>query len=127
MRVSPRLILALGLAGLLFAPSAAGRAPPFFHQLKPLFAHFGEPSLAKAQKDGVTRGFSVNPPEAWLDEQTKQANGIDWDINKAALDWMGVKTIKQEAQKIDEQQDGASSPPPAFNFAVPPHCHAYRH
>jgi ABC-type amino acid transport substrate-binding protein len=103
MRVSPRFILAFGLAGSLVALSASARAQTFFHESKPMFDNCGDPSLAKAQKDGITLGFSVNPPEAWLDEQTKQANGIDWDINKAALDWMGVKTIKLEWMPWESQ------------------------
>ena len=61
-----------------------------------MFDSCGDPSYANAVKSGITLGFSQNPPEAWLDEKTKQPNGIDWDINKAALDWMGVKTVKLE-------------------------------
>ena len=48
----------------------------------------------KRGKDGITLGFSQNPPEVFQDEKTKQPAGIDWDINKAVLDWMGVKKIK---------------------------------
>jgi len=103
MLVSPRFILAFGLAGSLVALSASARAQTFFHESKPMFDNCGDPSLAKAQKEGVTLGFSVNPPEVWLDETTKQAKGIDWDINKAALDWMGVKTIKLEWMPWESQ------------------------
>jgi len=103
MRVSPRFIIAVGLAGSLVALSAPARAQTYFHESQPMFDNCGDPSLSKAQKDGITLGFSVNPPEAWLDEQTKQANGIDWDINKAALDWMGVKTIKLEWMPWESQ------------------------
>ena len=89
-----------GVAVSLSAWPAAGpvRAdePTFFSESKPLFDNCGDPSLSKAQKDGITLGFSENPPEAFLDEKTKQASGIDWDINKAVLDWMGVSTIKVE-------------------------------
>nr|WP_283949672.1 ABC transporter substrate-binding protein [Limobrevibacterium gyesilva] len=68
-----------------------------------MFDNCGDGSLAKAQNEGITLGFSQNPPEAWLDEKTKQPNGIDWDINKAALDWMGVKTIKVEWMPWESQ------------------------
>ena len=68
-----------------------------------MFDNCGDPSLKKAQTEGITLGFSNNPPEAWLDETNKQPNGIDWDINKAALDWMGVKTIKIEWMPWESQ------------------------
>src|SRR5882757_8776215 len=104
MRVSPRFMLALGIAGSLAAlPALAQPEPSFFNESQPMFDNCGDPSLAKAVKDGITLGFSVNPPEAWLDDKTKEANGIDWDINKAALDWMGVKTIKLEWMPWESQ------------------------
>ena len=59
-----------------------------------MFDHCGDGSYTRAVNDGITLGFSQNPPEAILDEQTKQPSGIDWEINKAVLDWMGVKNIK---------------------------------
>jgi ABC-type amino acid transport substrate-binding protein len=77
--------------------------PTFFSESKPMFDNCGDGSLSKAQKDGVTLGFSQNPPEAFLDENTKQAGGIDWDINKAALTWMGVDKIKLEWMPWDSQ------------------------
>src|SRR5258708_5712394 len=95
MRVSARIILALGVTGSL-AGAPAMAQETFFNESQPMFDNCGDPSLTKAQKDGITLGFSVNPPEVWLDETSKQAMGIDWDINKASLDWMGVKTIKLE-------------------------------
>jgi ABC-type amino acid transport substrate-binding protein len=104
MRVSPRFMLAFGLVGSLAAvPAFAQTEPSFFNESQPMFDNCGDPSLAKAQKDGVTLGFSVNPPEVWLDETTKQAKGIDWDINKAALDWLGVKAVKLEWMPWESQ------------------------
>ncbi|HYB10166.1 MAG TPA: transporter substrate-binding domain-containing protein [Alphaproteobacteria bacterium] len=103
MRMSHPIFLALGLAGSLIAGAAVAADPTFFNESKPMFDNCGDGSLAKAQKDGVTLGFSNNPPEAWLDESTKQPTGIDWDINKAALDWMGVKTIKIEWMPWESQ------------------------
>jgi polar amino acid transport system substrate-binding protein len=103
MRMSHGIFLALGLAGSLVALPAVGADPTFFNESKPMFDGCGDGSLAKAQKDGITLGFSNNPPEAWLDEQTKSPTGIDWDINKAALDWMGVKTVKIEWMPWESQ------------------------
>jgi polar amino acid transport system substrate-binding protein len=103
MRVSTRIILAFGFAASTVALPAAAQEPAFFNESQPMFDNCGDSSLAKAQKDGITLGFSVNPPEAWLDDKTKEANGIDWDINKAALNWMGVKTIKLEWMPWESQ------------------------
>src|SRR5215469_3040579 len=93
MKVASCFALVFGLAGSLVVFAARAEDPQFFNESQPMFDNCGDPSLKKAQTEGITLGFSNNPPEAWLDETNKQPNGIDWDINKAALDWMGVKTI----------------------------------
>ena len=104
MSLHRRIGLALGLVCLAWGgPALAQAQQEFFSESKPMFDNCGDPSYANAVKNGVTLGFSVNPPEAILDENTKQPRGIDWDINKAALDWMGVKTIKQEWMPWDAQ------------------------
>jgi ABC-type amino acid transport substrate-binding protein len=102
-----RVAAAFGLAAAALAlpPTAPARAeePTFFSESKPMFDNCGDASLSRAQQDGITLGFSQNPPEAFLDETTKQASGIDWDINKAALDWMGVSKIKLEWMPWESQ------------------------
>ena len=103
MRRLDRFILALAIVGSFTALPAFAQQQTFYNESQPMFDNCGDPSLAKAQKEGITLGFSVNPPEAWLDEQTKEAKGIDWDINKAALDWMGVKNIKLEWMPWESQ------------------------
>jgi len=103
MKVASCFALVFGLAGSLVAFAARGEDPQFFNESQPMFDNCGDPSLKKAQTEGITLGFSNNPPEAWLDETNKQPNGIDWDINKAALDWMGVKTIKVEWMPWESQ------------------------
>jgi hypothetical protein len=75
---------AVALLALPPAAPALAEEPTFFSESKPMFDNCGDGSLGKAQKEGITLGFSQNPPEAFLDEKTKQASGIDWDINKAA-------------------------------------------
>jgi polar amino acid transport system substrate-binding protein len=95
MSLTRRIGFALGIACSVLTPVLA-QTPQFFNESKPMFDNCGDASYANMVKNGITLGFSVNPPEAWLDENTKQATGIDWDINKAALDWMGVTNIKQE-------------------------------
>lgn len=97
MNTQTHFVLAAAFAGALaVAPSAFAQDQKFFFETTPNFASCGDESYARAMKDGVTLGFSQNPPEAIFDETTKQASGIDWDINKGALDWLGIKTIKTE-------------------------------
>jgi ABC-type amino acid transport substrate-binding protein len=103
MKISTRLALAVGLAWSAGALPALAADPEYFMESKPMFDNCGDPSYAKAVKEGITLGFSQNPPEAFLDEQTKQPSGIDWEINKAVLDWMGVKNIKVEWMPWESQ------------------------
>ena len=106
MSRSHRLALTLSLAcgfAWCFTLAAIAQEPTFFTESQPMFDHCGDGSLAKAQKTGITLGFSQNPPEAILDEKTKQASGIDWEINKAVLNWLGVKTIRVEWMPWESQ------------------------
>ena len=98
-----RLALAVGFTTALAATAALADEQTFFFETKPNFDNCGDGSLAKAQKDGITLGLSQNPPEAILDEKTKEASGIDWEINKGVLDWLGIKTIKLEWMPWESQ------------------------
>jgi polar amino acid transport system substrate-binding protein len=80
----------------LAAPVAMAEEPTFFNEAKPMFDNCGDPSLSKAQTDGITVGYSVGPPGVIFDEATKQASGIDVDINNAVLAWLGIKNVKME-------------------------------
>jgi polar amino acid transport system substrate-binding protein len=91
-----RLALAVGFTTALAATAALADEQTFFFETKPNFDNCGDGSLAKAQKDGITLGLSQNPPEAILDEKTKAASGVDWEINKGVLDWLGIKNVKVE-------------------------------
>jgi polar amino acid transport system substrate-binding protein len=87
---------AFGLACSLAVVPALAADQQFFNEAKPMFDNCGDPSLAKAQKEGITLGYSVGPPGVILDENTKEASGIDVEINKAVLDWLGVTNVKME-------------------------------
>ncbi len=94
---SPRIALAAGFALVLAAWALAGRPAlaqeqNFYVEMKPDVANCGDPSYQNAVKNGISIGFNVNPPEAYQDAN-KQPTGIDWDINKAALDVLGIKKI----------------------------------
>ncbi|HEY0419512.1 MAG TPA: transporter substrate-binding domain-containing protein [Acetobacteraceae bacterium] len=108
--ISPRhAALAFGLAFPALASPAFAQDPKFFFETQPAFESCGDNSLARAQKDGITLGFSQNPPEAMLDEKTKQASGIDWEINKGVLDWLGVKNIRVEWMPWESQVPALNS------------------
>ena len=74
------------------AGTAFAQQLPFYVEMKPDVANCGDPSYANAVKNGISLGFNVNPPEAFQDAN-KQPTGIDWDINKAALDVLGITKI----------------------------------
>ncbi|SAK48445.1 histidine-binding periplasmic protein [Caballeronia pedi] len=99
--MKPRLTCASVIAALLFplalnvgAANAADGAP--YYEAKPMFENCGDPSYDNARKNGVVLGFSELPPESWLDQQKNEPAGIDWEIQKTALAWMGVKVKKVE-------------------------------
>src|SRR5439155_14503063 len=98
-----RLALAIGFTTALAATAALADEQTFFFETKPNFDNCGDGSLAKAQKEGITLGLSQNPPEAILDEKTKAASGVDWEINKGVLDWLGVKNVKVEWMPWESQ------------------------
>ncbi|HEX3347496.1 MAG TPA: ABC transporter substrate-binding protein, partial [Acetobacteraceae bacterium] len=98
-----RTRLALVAAFVLAAVPARAQTPSFFFESQPMFESCGDASLANAQKNGITLGFSQNPPEAVFDEKTKEPGGIDWDINKGALDWLGIKAVRTEWMPWESQ------------------------
>ena len=71
-------------------------AQEFKHEAQPLFQNCADGSYERALKDGITLGFSPSPPYTFLDSKTKKPMGIDWEINVAALEWMGVTDIRYE-------------------------------
>jgi polar amino acid transport system substrate-binding protein len=61
-------------------------------EYKPDIANCGDSSYENAVKNGINLGANDNPPE-FYQEANKQPSGIDYEINKAALDAMGVTKI----------------------------------
>jgi ABC-type amino acid transport substrate-binding protein len=82
------------LAALFFLATA----PAFAQQIEGIanFKDCKDGSLDKATSEGVTLGISPSPPYSSLDPNSKKAEGLDVEINEAALGWLGVKTIKYE-------------------------------
>ena len=88
MRKSLHFVLALGIAGALAAPALAQKA-----EYKSDVANCSDPSLENAIKNGINLGSNDNPPEFFQDAN-KQPAGIDWEINKAVLDLLGIKKVE---------------------------------
>jgi len=88
MRRTQNLIVALGFVGALAAPAMAQQA-----EFTPNVASCGDPSYENAVKNGINLGANDNPPEFFQDAN-KQPSGIDWEINKAVLDTLGIKKFE---------------------------------
>lgn len=72
--------------------------PAFAQQIegKAGFKGCTDGSLDKALADGITLGISPSPPYSNLDPNSKKADGLDVEINEAALHWLGIDKIKYE-------------------------------
>ena len=105
--ISPqRFVIACGLAAAFAAaaaPSARADDPKFFFEIQPAFSNCGDDSLSRAQKDGITLGVSQIPPEEIVDEKSHEITGIDLDVIKGVLDWLGVKTLRTEIMPWEAQ------------------------
>jgi len=88
MNLSSRTAIAAGFALALTAGPVLAQKVEY----KPDVANCGDPSFENAVKNGINLGSNDNPPELYQDAN-KQPAGIDWDINKAALDAMGISKI----------------------------------
>jgi len=87
MRKSLHFLLTLALASAVGGPVLAQKA-----EYTPDVANCGDPSYENAVKNGITLGSNDNPPEFYQDAN-KEPAGIDWEINKAVLDLLGIKKI----------------------------------
>lgn len=87
MRKPLHFVFTLALASALAAPVLAQQA-----EYKPDVANCGDPSYENAVKNGITLGSNDNPPEFYQDTN-KEPAGIDYEINKAVLDLLGIKKI----------------------------------
>jgi polar amino acid transport system substrate-binding protein len=89
---SLRIAIAVGFSLALATWPVLAQQPQFYVEMKPDVANCGDPSYQNAIKNGISLGFNVNPPEVYQDAN-KQPTGIDWDINKAVLDVLGITKI----------------------------------
>jgi polar amino acid transport system substrate-binding protein len=92
------VLTAICLAALAGTP----RAQEFRHEAVPLFDNCGDPSLAKAQSEGVTLGISPSPPYSSLEPGSDKAQGLDIEINEAALKWAGINRVRYEVMPFGQ-------------------------
>lgn len=91
------VILGAALAAMMLGLGAgAAKAQEFKNEAKPLFDNCGDPSYQKAVSDGITIGISPSPPFTSINPSTQKAEGLEVELNEAALAWMGVTKIHYE-------------------------------
>ncbi|HUK06531.1 MAG TPA: transporter substrate-binding domain-containing protein [Stellaceae bacterium] len=95
--VSLIFAIAFALAGARIAV-----AQEFHFEAEPLIKDCGDPSYDKAVKDGITLGIAPVPLYSGIDPQTKQAYGLDVEINQGALGWLGIKQINYEIMPFSQ-------------------------
>jgi ABC-type amino acid transport substrate-binding protein len=74
----------------------------YTYEASPSIKDCGDPSLANAQKDGITLGISPTPPYSIIDPGTHKATGIDVDINVAVLHFLGIDKIRYEVMPFGQ-------------------------
>ena len=88
------VIRGAALAAMMLGLGAgAAKAQEFKNEAKPLFDNCGDPSYQKAVSDGITIGISPSPPFTSINPSTQKAEGLEVELNEAALAWMGVTKI----------------------------------
>ena len=100
MEERPMRCLLVGLAGLAAVLGGVSIAPAqaeeFYQETKPMFENCADGSLDRVRKEGIVLGESAIAPHSILDPKTKEASGIDVEINYAVLDWLGVEKRRIE-------------------------------
>ena len=83
-----RSIFAVALLATALGAGAA-YAQEFKNEATPLFDSCGDPSYEKAKTDGITVGISPSPPFTSINPDTQKAEGLEVEIDEAALHWAG--------------------------------------
>lgn len=90
MKLLVATVFALGFA------LSNGTAEAQQFEAQPAFDNCKDDSLQRAMTEGITLGISPSPPYSSLDPNSKQAEGLDVEINEAALKWLGISKIDYE-------------------------------
>jgi len=92
--------LGLSAALAISLPTMASAPRASFTAVAPNFA-CTDTMYQQAASKGITIGISPDSPYTYLDPKTKQPTGIDWEINTAALHWMGITKISYQIMPFD--------------------------
>lgn len=87
--VAPAIVLVVFTMG-------GAQGQPFQHEASPLFENCGDGSYEAAKANGITVGISPSPPFTSLNPDTQKAEGLEVEINEAAINWAGIETIEYE-------------------------------
>ena len=88
MRVSAAAAALLMGLGVSFAT-----AQEFQNEASPLFENCGDASYEKAKTEGITVGISPSPPFTSLNPETQKAEGLEVEIDEAAIKWAGIDML----------------------------------
>ncbi len=103
MRQGLAAVLGLVAAAALASGHARAQDKAPYLEYTPSLENCADGSLERAQKDGITMGQSGIAPHSLLDANTKEASGIDIEINDAVLDIIGVKDRRIEWMPWESQ------------------------
>ncbi|WP_137391389.1 transporter substrate-binding domain-containing protein [Rhodoligotrophos defluvii] len=95
--------VSVAVLGLLAAMgTGAAYAQAFQHEATPLIENCGDPSYEKAKSEGIIVGISPSPPFTSLNPDTQKAEGLEVEIDEAALKWAGIGNIKYEVMPFGQ-------------------------
>mgnify|MGYP001049287485 CR=1 FL=1 len=81
---------------------SAAKAQEFQHEASPLFENCGDASYETAKANGITVGISPSPPFTSLNPDTQKAEGLEVEIDEAAIKWAGIDKIKYEVMPFGQ-------------------------
>ena len=96
-----RSIVAVAVIATALGAGAA-YAQEFKNEATPLFDNCGDPSYEKAKTEGITVGISPSPPFTSINPDTQKAEGLEVEIDEAALHWAGINNIKYEVMPFGQ-------------------------
>jgi len=96
-----RSIFAVALLATALGAGAA-YAQEFKNEATPLFDNCGDPSYENAKANGITVGISPSPPFTSINPDTQKAEGLEVEIDEAALHWAGIENIKYEVMPFGQ-------------------------
>ncbi|WP_342642228.1 transporter substrate-binding domain-containing protein [Rhodoligotrophos ferricapiens] len=82
--------------------AASAIAQEFQHEASPLIENCGDPSYEKAKTEGLVIGISPSPPFTSLNPDTQKAEGLEVEIDEAALKWAGITNLKYEVMPFGQ-------------------------